>query len=135
MKKNLLTVLQNSRKYTLAVAEAMPESMYLFGPSPGVWNFQELMHHIAYGITWWENNYIKNVDTPWNPLPVKANKQAILQYLNLAYDALENTVANTNPGDDLIKGLHATLDHITHHRGQAVVYLRCNDITPPEYTY
>jgi uncharacterized damage-inducible protein DinB len=24
-------------------------------------------------------------------------------------------------------------DHVTHHRGQLVVYLRLNDITPPRY--
>jgi uncharacterized damage-inducible protein DinB len=29
--------------------------------------------------------------------------------------------------------LHLILDHATHHRGQAVVYLRLNGIKPPEY--
>lgn len=135
MKKNLLTVLQNSKKYTLSVAEAMPVSMYLFGPSPDVWNFKELMNHIAYGITWWENNYIKNIETPWSPPAIKENKQDILVYLNQAYDSLKDTVSRAHLHDDLVKGFHSTLDHITHHRGQAVVYLRCKGITPPEYIY
>jgi uncharacterized damage-inducible protein DinB len=37
--------------------------------------------------------------------------------------------------DKAVQGFHATIDHITHHRGQAVIYLRSNGITPPEYTY
>jgi uncharacterized damage-inducible protein DinB len=37
--------------------------------------------------------------------------------------------------EDRIKGFFATMDHITHHRGQIIVYLRGNGITPPEYTW
>jgi hypothetical protein len=34
-----------------------------------------------------------------------------------------------------VYGAYATLDHITHHRGQAVLYLRTHGIEPPEYVY
>lgn len=37
--------------------------------------------------------------------------------------------------EQLREQLLATLDHITHHRGQAIIYLRCNNIAPPEYVF
>lgn len=135
MKEYLLATLENSRNYTLAVAEAMPEKKYSFKPTPEVWTFLEQLHHIAYGIGWWDENYIQGNKIDWAPTPVKKNREEVIDYLNGAYDTLKNTVNKAKAGDDLIKGFNATLDHITHHRGQLIVYLRFNDITAPEYTY
>jgi uncharacterized damage-inducible protein DinB len=131
----LLSYLENSRAYTMAVAEAMPESAYDFKPKGGGWNFGELLHHIAYGIHWWEENQIKGNEIPWDQPAVKNNKKVIISYLNASYNSLKNTVTKQKLTDDGVKGFHATIDHTTHHRGQAVVYLRCKGITPPEYTY
>lgn len=75
MKETLLSTLENSRNYTLAVAEAMPESSYNFKPAGGGWNFRELMHHIAYGIQWWEENYIKGNEITWDQPPAKTAKK------------------------------------------------------------
>ena len=52
MKEQLLAIVETSRNYTLAVAEAMPDATYNFKPAGAGWNFIELMHHIAYGIEW-----------------------------------------------------------------------------------
>lgn len=135
MKEQLLSTLEKSQNYTLAVAEAMPESSYDFKPAGGGLNFQELMHHIAYGIHWWEENYIKGNEISWDSPPLKNGKQEILNYLNVAYSLVKHTVRNQKLSEDAVRGFHATIDHTTHHRGQAVVYLRCNGITPPEYAY
>jgi uncharacterized damage-inducible protein DinB len=135
MKEQLLSTLENSRNYSLAVAEAMPESAYDFKPQGGGWNFGELMHHIAYGIFWWEENQVKGNETPWDQPAVKNNKKTIITYLNAAYDSLSKTVSTNQVLDNAVKGFHSTIDHITHHRGQAVIYLRCKGINPPEYTY
>jgi uncharacterized damage-inducible protein DinB len=135
MNKQLLSTLENSRNYTMAVADAMPEEHYNFKPVDTVWNFGELIHHIAYGIEWWQDNYIKSVKTGWDPPPMKNNKKQVTAYLSAAYDALKETVGNSTAGDTAIQGLHATIDHITHHRGQAITYLRCKGVAAPEYTY
>ena len=133
--EQLLATLENSRKYTLSVAEAMPESSYSFRPTEGVWNFGELLNHIAYGIQWWEANYVKGVQTDWAPPAPKASRQETIAYLRDAFAGLGKTLEKEPLGDEAIKGFHATTDHITHHRGQAVIYLRCKGITPPEYMY
>lgn len=135
MKQPLTAIVENSRNYTLAVAEAMPESSYHFKPVGAGWNFKELLNHIAYGIQWWEENYVKGNEISWQQPADKNTKEEIITYLNSAYDSLMNTLKKPALSDDAVKGFHATIDHISHHRGQAVVYLRCHDITPPEYTY
>jgi len=135
MKEQLLITLENSKKYTLAVAEAMPANGYSFKPAGAGWNFLELLHHVDYGIQWWEQNYVRSVETPWNPPPAKHNKKEIDTYLKEAYASLKNSISTLKENDDLMKGFYATIDHITHHRGQAVLFLRCKGIDPPEYTY
>ena len=135
MKEPLFSTLENSRSYTIAVADAMPEQFYDFKPKGGGWNFLELIHHIGYGLYWWNENYIKGKEVPWDPPATKTNKKEVIKYLEAAYSAVKDTLEKQKLTDVAVKGFHATLDHTTHHRGQAVVYLRCHGITPPEYTY
>ena len=135
MKEQLLTTMENSRNYTLAVAGAMPDELYNAQLVNGAWNFRELLHHIAYGIEWWEDNFINGKKTEWDPPPASKDKKQVIEYLTKAYSSLEKTLAKDKLSDEAIKGFHATIDHITHHRGQAVLHLRAQGITPPDYTY
>ncbi|GHM98909.1 hypothetical protein WSM22_03990 [Cytophagales bacterium WSM2-2] len=135
MKEQLLKTLENSRAYTLAVAEGMPEKNYSFKPIESVWNFGELLNHIAYGIEWWTANNIKKTKVDWNPPANKEGKKQIVEYLNSAYDTLKATVHKEDVNEVIILGFSSTIDHITHHRGQAITYLRCQGVSAPEYTY
>jgi uncharacterized damage-inducible protein DinB len=135
MKDQFTDTIENSKNYTIAVAEAMPESGYQIKPISTVWNFGELMNHIAYGIGWWTKNYIKKEETSWNPPEVKQSKKETIDNLEQAYRFLKDSLIGASITEEKINGLHATLDHITHHRGQATIYLRLNGITPPDYTY
>jgi uncharacterized damage-inducible protein DinB len=135
MKEHLSALLENSKSYTFAVANLMTEKDYEFKPANEVWNFRELLHHIAYGIGWWEDNYIKDMKTEWNQPPAKATKQEVIAFLNTSYSSLKETISKGKLSGESVKGFYATLDHITHHRGQATIYLRCKGITPPAYVY
>lgn len=134
MSNKLTATLANSKQYTLAVAAAMPENGYSFKPTEDVFSFGELLNHIAYGIEWWEANYVKGVKTEWAPPATGNSKKEATAYLEKAYDGLGKTISAAL-SDDAVSGFYATLDHITHHRGQACTYLRCKGITPPEYMY
>lgn len=134
MKEQIKNTITNSENYTLAVAEAMPEKSYHSKPTDAVYDFGELMNHIAYGIEWWTKNYIKKEETAWEPPTAQASKKTTVASLKDSYQFLRSSLNGTASEEKLI-GLHATLDHITHHRGQATTYLRINGITPPDYTY
>ena len=135
MKEFLLTTLENSKTYTLAVAEAMPEKNYSFKPTAPVWSFLEQLHHIGYGISLWQDNYIQGVKTDWSPTAVSKEKKEAIDYLNKNYDSLKQLITKGEVNENFIKGFQATIDHITHHRGQAIIYLRCNGIDAPEYVF
>lgn len=135
MKAQLLSTIENSRAYTLAIAEAMPEDRVNFKPAPAVWNFLELINHIAYGITWWKENYIRKVKTSWNPPPPCKTKKETIKNLEQSFAALKEDLNSVYLDDATIHGVYTTLDHITHHRGQATTYLRCNGIAPAEYIF
>lgn len=135
MKAHVKKTLETARQYTLAVAGAMPEEGYGTKPAEEVWTFNELLHHIGYGMYWWEENYIRGKASDWNPPAVTYGKEAVTDYLEQAFADLDKSVSACKEDALPLEGILATLDHITHHRGQATVYLRCKGITPPEYVY
>jgi uncharacterized damage-inducible protein DinB len=135
MKTDLLSTIEKSKDYTLAVAEAMPSNFYGFKPTEGVWSFNELMNHLAYGIQWWEHNFIKRTETKWNPPSNKTTKEETIEFVQKCYDGLTRTIESEKASEETLKGLWATLDHITHHRGQAILHLRLIGIAAPEYAF
>jgi uncharacterized damage-inducible protein DinB len=135
MKTHLTSILEKSRDYTVAVAEAMPEDLYQFKPTAEVWTFNELINHIAYGIQWWQDNFIRKVETKWNPPAARTSKKDTVRYLQQCYKELGETLSKIELTDETINGFSATFDHITHHRGQAVLHLRLNGIAAPEYVF
>lgn len=135
MKEQLLNLVATSRKYTLDVADAMPADKYETKPVEGVWNFKELLHHVAYGIEWWGANYVRRKETAWEPTAMSKDKKTVFAYLESAYDGLEKSIKELPMDESAVRGVHATLDHVTHHRGQAVLHLRGQGEDVPEYTY
>ena len=135
MKKHIQSTFDITKNYMLAVAEAMPESSYSFKPVAEVMTFNELINHIAYGIQWWEANYVNLKETKWDPPSAKANKKETVKYLQQSFDALQETLNNVKLTDEIVKGFYSTFDHVSHHRGQATVYLRLKGIVPPDYVF
>ena len=113
----------------------MPDAAYHDKPAGAGWDFGELLNHIAYGIQWWQDNYITGKKTGWDPPKANNSKKEVVTYLTNAYDTLLKTIKHQPDNEQTGNGVHATLDHITHHRGQAVVYLRTHGVEPPEYVY
>lgn len=135
MKNHIVKTLENSRDYTLKVAESMAEESYSFKPIGASWSFLELIHHIAYGIEWWNENHIKGNKIDWDPGVVSKGKKEAIAYLKKAFKEISESINKSSLTNKEILGFYATVDHITHHRGQAVLYLRCKGIDPPEYIY
>lgn len=136
MKEKLIAALEKSAGYTLEVASAMPEASYDFKPAASVWNFNELMNHVAYTIQWMQENYFRRITTDWNPPVPFAGKKEVVDYISGSYHSLKeelNSLKEINP-DQLI-AVFSILEHSAHHRGQATTYLRCNNIQPPEYPF
>lgn len=149
--EEFLQELRQSRAYTLECAEAMPENKYNLRPVPEVRSFGQQMVHIAEAngaITEWHVEGKKSPSWPYSGDGKErvTSKADVITQLNASYDYVEKVLLQMTDTmlRDPIKledgtessrqwGLHLMLDHATHHRGQAVVYLRLNGIKPPDY--
>jgi uncharacterized damage-inducible protein DinB len=140
---------KTSKEFTLAVAEQMPENFYTFKPNPAEMNFAGLMVHIA------DSNrfrfaQIAGDKTPAPPAPKQWNKEAIIERMRASFDyCIEKLGAITEEqlkqqyqvdwyecpkttGSQILVGMFV---HTAHHRAQAEVYMRANNIKPPDYRF
>jgi uncharacterized damage-inducible protein DinB len=137
MKEQLLEHLAKSRAYTLELAGLMPEGSYSFRPSEETRSFAEQLHHIAYTLGWMEQVYVRNQKVDWAPPTADGlNKKSVIQYINEEYDKINRSIeSQPSFSNALVLAYSAILDHVTHHRGQALIGLRMTGISAPEYRY
>lgn len=146
--KDFLERWENSTNYMIAVAEAMPEEFYDFKPSPEEMTFAEQLLHIAAVIEWHAFSRLDGQDTPFRKddfLPEGKSKQEMIKMTMREFDKATNLIADFDPVRLDETGSYAQFtrtrrqfllllaDHVSHHRGQMLVYLRMKGITPPNY--
>jgi uncharacterized damage-inducible protein DinB len=124
-----------SADYTRAIAEQMPADKYQFKPTSEQMTFAEQLLHIAE-----QNRSILSElrgGSPSPPAPATTSKDGVLARLDeskaMGVKMLRATDGWLGERLDVVNGVMLALDHTTHHRGQLIVYLRLNGITPVEY--
>ncbi len=137
---------QVERNYTLAVAEAMPAEHYDFKPTPAQRTFGEQIMHLA-GVN---TAYFSAFGlAPLPTLPTVSDKETVRKYIATSFDYTTDVLKKLAEKDLLRNDLgaprrkpHTGIDlcmraytHTAHHRGQAVVYLRLQGITPPTWAF
>lgn len=131
--------LENSRDFTLKVAEAMPEADYGFKLTPAQMSFAGQMVHLSQGLTYFLSAFKGEKPNP--PKPPSDKKADVIAFVRQQFDQAIQTVSALTP-DQLSKTykdtsgyglLIAMLEHNAHHRASAEMYLRAKGITPPEY--
>jgi uncharacterized damage-inducible protein DinB len=124
-----------SSDYTRAVAEQMPADKYSYRATPEQMTFAQQLLHIA------EQNQLIFHEmlgiAPPETRPSATAKEDVMARLNettaVGLDVLQKHSDASADVSVLVNGMMLALDHTTHHRGQAIVYLRLNGMTPPEY--
>lgn len=136
---------QNSKIYLLEIAEAMPEENYSFKPTEREMTFGKQLLHIKGNMDWLSTSYFKNEKFDKSKDENTYSKDEIILMLENSFDAVYNIIKNTEPESlhekvDFFAGpktklqiLNLLQDHVTHHRGQLIVYLNLNEIVPPKY--
>lgn len=149
---------ERSKKYTLQIAEAMPEADYNFRPfqgsgsggdgvrsGDGARSFGELMQHIGQA----EGFYLGRLGKGAAPAAPRGDtsKATTVKYLNDLFDWSISVVKQLTPADltkpvpagrgPAMDGLGALLNamiHTAHTRGYSDLYLRSRNIKPPTYS-
>ncbi|TMU50945.1 DinB family protein [Flagellimonas algicola] len=148
--KEYLERLENSKKYLILVAETMPEDKYNFKATPESMSFAENLMHIGWAMDWHSQSLMgERKARDWNTdEELKVANKSIKEMIDKISETFDKTIkfiTNFDPnrlkerldyfGADRTKRqiLLLLADHITHHRGQMLVYLRLNELRPPRY--
>jgi uncharacterized damage-inducible protein DinB len=145
VKAIFLKHLKISRDFTLKVANQMPESTYDFKLTPPQMSFAGQMVHLALSLSVFVSPFSGQEPKPAQPASMskkdvvafvsKSFDDAIAQVSKLTPEQISKTYKSeegTLTGMELLMGM---LDHNTHHRASAEMYLRAKGITPAEYQF
>lgn len=147
----------NSRDYTLAVAEAMPAEDYGFRPDYPVRDtvggelraartFGQQLIHLADNVAWLSASKLRSGERPPRSEADPSDKAAVIAYLTEAFAAGDAALRALRLGalDEEVEWFGGSrlsrrrvglllFDHVTHHRAQAIVYLRMSGREAPRY--
>lgn len=155
-KESFSKVLTSAKDYTLEVAEMMPAEDYTFKPTDSVRTFGEQLAHIGMSTQFIHAFFIKGEQIEFDPVEAAkmekqlgASKEECIKQINKSFDDI---IAHLNAMDDAElqktfvfafspdkpeftnkEGYIFLRDHVTHHRGQAITYLRIKGHKPPQY--
>ncbi|MBC7891926.1 MAG: DinB family protein [Sphingobacteriaceae bacterium] len=146
IRQELLQAWAMSERTTLVTAEQMPAEGYEFKYTPEAMTFAEQWRHCCL-FTAGQLAGRLGVINPYETrkLPKVMNKAQVLDELKTLYAFVRQTI-ETVPDAKLVEMgdfmggkipnwrlLYAMENHIIHHRGQCIVYLRLKGITPEGY--
>lgn len=136
---------KNATDYTMEFARAMPEDYYGYTPTPIEMTYREQLKHMAGNMVWLCSSYLGGSATHVDPQKAGNSKKEIIAMLEKSFAYANQTISvltekQLNEKVDFIAGtmtkrriLMLMTDHVTHHRGQLVVYLRMKNVEPPKY--
>jgi uncharacterized damage-inducible protein DinB len=136
--------LTTSRDFTMKVADQMPEADYGFKLTPPQMSFAEQMAHLASDQVGLLAPF--SGEKPKPTKPASMSKKDVMAFVRQTFDQSIATVQKLTPAQiersynlgGSMTGLELlmfVLDHTTHHRAQAEMYLRVKGITPAEYEF
>ena len=136
--------LTTSRDFTLKVADQMPDADYGFKLTPPQMSFAEQMAHLADD----QAGLLAPLtgEKPKPSKPASMSKKDVIAFVRQSYDTSIAIVSKLTPAQisqtyqaaGSMTGLELlmfVLDHSTHHRASAEMYLRAKGITPAEYQF
>jgi uncharacterized damage-inducible protein DinB len=137
---------EKSKAYAIELAKQMPADQYASRPNDEEMTFGQQMVHIASGIVYMIKDYSPTPPPQFDPK--KADKETAIADLTAAFDAgaaairkfsdadlLSKTVESEGQKMTAIEAIMLAFDHVEHHRGQAIVYLRYKGIKPVDYRF
>jgi len=145
VKAIVLKHLKTSRDFSLKVADQMPESSYDFKLTPPQMSFAGQMVHLSESLSVFIAPFSGQQPKPTKPASMskkdviafmtKSFDDAIAQVSKLTPEQISKTYQSEEGTMTGLELLMAMLDHNTHHRASAEMYLRAKGITPAEYQF
>ncbi|OAV45185.1 DinB family protein [Lewinella sp. 4G2] len=140
-RSELLQKWKGNKGYTLKLISAMPDEYWDFKPTPEVKSFRSQFAHL----TTWMRTHSRFVTGVTMEKPSVKTREDILWHLTEFFDALLAYLKEADEGalDEIVPVFYGKRskefilqvmdNHLSHHRGQVVVYLRLCRVVPPGY--
>lgn len=136
---------ENSKNYLLLIAEAMPEEHYDFKPTEDQMSFKDLLLHIKGNMDWLSTAYFSDEAYTREKSTSTYTKEEMLALLKTSFNKVYAIIEIASEDDyskeveffagpkSKLQILNLLQDHVTHHRGQLIVYLNLKGIDTPRY--
>jgi len=140
---------ERAKAYTIDYLNTMPADKYGFKAVDSIRSFAQQMLHLASGNVFIMMTAAGTAPLPWLSFGLEnrtsaQTKDSVVYYVTASYDYCMNAVKNSeiNKWGEKIKMfnnevtrwalMNKTFEHQDHHRGQTTIYIRLNDIRPPQ---
>jgi len=148
--KMYLPIWEEATEHCIAIATAMPDSLYSYKPNAASKTFAEQMVHIAAASELLTKRYVQGLNVkPNTPDASLFSKAEIITMLRTSFaftttiirsieqEKLDELCTMYHSGNEVSRAfaLFYVQDHMANHRAKANLYIRMNNIYPPEYTW
>jgi uncharacterized damage-inducible protein DinB len=152
LKDQMVKDWERAKAYTIEYMNTMPADKYnyRFKEVDSLRSFAQQLLHLAAANVFLMATATDTPPLPWTSFTLEKrttalNKDSVVYYVNASYDYAMNAVKKSDPAKwketkklfgqfevTRFALMHATFEHQSHHRGQTTIYIRLNDITPPQ---
>jgi uncharacterized damage-inducible protein DinB len=148
--KSLMTAeWQRAKAYTQEYMNTMPADKYSFKAVDSLRSFAQQLLHLASANVFLMSQATGQPPASWLSFGLEKrataqSRDSVMYFVNASYDWAMDAVKNSDPAKwkDEVKIfgfkttrfalMWKTFEHQTHHRGQTTVYIRENNIIPPQ---
>ena len=148
IKAQMVTDWERAKAYTVDYLNTMPADKYNYKPNDSVRTFAGHMLHLAMFNVIFMAMVHDLQPLPWAQMtrqnsPTAQNKDSVMYYVTASYDYVIDAIQNSDVskwnetkkvlGHDATRYalMNKIFEHQTHHRGQTTVYIRMQNIAPP----
>ena len=149
LKAQMTSDWQRAKEYTQEYMNTMPSDKYSFKAVDSLRSFAQQLLHLATANVFLMAQATDQPPASWVSFVLEKrvtaqSKDSVMYFVNASYDYAMNAVTKSDParwkeGKELF-GFKTTkyalmqkaFEHQTHHRGQTTVYIRQNNIIPPQ---
>lgn len=148
--KNLMTAeWQRAKAYTQEYMNTMPADNYSFKAVDSLRSFAQQLLHLASANVFLMSQATGQPPTVWASFTLEKRttaqtRDSVMYFVNASYDYVMDAVKKCDPSkwkeEVTLFGFKTTkfalmlktFEHQTHHRGQTTIYIRENNIIPPQ---
>ena len=150
IKEQMIADWQRAKEYTNEYLNTMPGDRYGAKAVDSTRSFAQQMLHLAAANVFLMSSATGAPPLPWASFTLENSKTAqgkdsVAYYVNSSYDFCKKAVTDLDPGkwgekitvfgrfeSTRFAFMQKTFEHQTHHRGQTTIYIRLQDIRPPQ---